>query len=79
MANKGKKMGDGATRQWHGVGSGSLRTVGGGPPQCPRQADEGDYWSWDHGGTCSLARLTPSHWARVSGSRILNPKQSAGN
>lgn len=35
MANKGKKMGDGATRQWHGVGSGSLRTVGGGPLNAP--------------------------------------------
>lgn len=80
MANKGKKMGDGAARQWCGVGSGSLRTLGGHPlmPQAPRRADEGDYWSWDHRGTCSLARLTPSRWPRVSGSRVLNPKQSAG-
>lgn len=56
------------------------RGAGGNPsmPQALRRADEGDYWSWDHGGTCSLARVTPSRWARVSGSRVLNPKQSAG-
>lgn len=47
-------------------------------PQAPRKADEGGYWSWDHRGTCSLARLTPSRWTRVSGSRALNPKQSTG-
>lgn len=71
-------MGDGATRQWHGVGSGSPGPWGG-PLNAPGRQMRVTTGAGTMEGLALWLGSHPVTGPELVGVGILNPKQSAGN